>query len=146
MATPFRILVVDDNLTLRVLLTQALEEAGFDAIAADSGEAALEVARFSPPDLCLVDHHMPGMTGAELVRALRGSADPRLRTVPVIGLTGYDEGAVELARAGADVTLRKPCGEELLLAQVARLVGATPRGGRPLLATFSDPRLAPLGA
>jgi CheY-like chemotaxis protein len=113
-------MVVDDNLTLRVLLSQALEEAGYVAIAADSAEAALDVARFDPPDLWVVDHHMPGMNGADLIRELRRSADERLRGVPAIGLTAYEDGARDLVAAGAVCALTKPCGEGPLLEQVAR--------------------------
>ena len=116
---PKRILVVDDNLPLRVLLSHTLEEAGYVAIGAESGEAALEVAGFDPPDLCLVDHHMPGMDGAALIRALRGSPDARLRTIPAIGLTGYQPAARDLLEAGALAALQKPCGERALLATVA---------------------------
>jgi CheY-like chemotaxis protein len=119
MASPKRILVVDDNLTLRVLLSQALEAAGYVAIAAESGEAALEVLRFDPPDLCVVDHHMPGMDGSELILAMRRSDDERVRSIPAIGLTGYDEAAQSLVDAGAFVALRKPCGEGPLLEHVA---------------------------
>ena len=115
MARQPRILVVDDNLTLRVLLAQTLEEAGYVAIAADSAEAALEVARFDPPDLWLVDHHMPGMNGAQLIRELRRSADARLRTAPAIGLTGYPEAAQDLLAAGALCALAKPCGERSIV-------------------------------
>jgi CheY-like chemotaxis protein len=123
MARPKRILVVDDNLTLRVLLSQALEEAGYVAIAAESAEAALEVARFDPPDLWVVDHHMPGMSGAQLIRELRRSADERLRDAPAIGLTGYEGAAQELVAAGALCALSKPCGERTLLEQVGRALG-----------------------
>ena len=48
MATPARILVVDDNETLRTLVAQVLEAEGYVVMAAESGEAALEVARFAP--------------------------------------------------------------------------------------------------
>jgi len=122
MARPKRILVVDDNLTLRVLLSHALEEAGYVAIAAESAEAALAVAQFDPPDLWLVDHHMPGMDGAQLIRELRRSPDERLRAAPAIGLTGYEEAAQDLVAAGAVCALAKPCGERPLLEQVARVL------------------------
>jgi CheY-like chemotaxis protein len=117
---PLRILVVDDNEVLRALLSQALEYAGYDVIAAESGAAALEVAAGDPPDLCLVDHFMPGMTGAELIRALRTSSDPRLQAVPAIGFSGRDEAEEELRRAGALAILRKPLGEAPLVEAVRR--------------------------
>jgi len=120
MAQPKRILVVDDNRPLRVMLAQVLESAGYVAIGAESGEAALEVARFDPPDLCLVDQNMPGMTGAELIRALRSSSDERLRRIPAIGLTGLERFAKDLVAAGALFALRKPIDEGPWLERVER--------------------------
>lgn len=134
MTGPGRILVVDDNLTLRVLLTQALEAAGYVAIAAESAEAALDVARFDPPDLWVVDHHMPGMDGAQLIRALRRSPDERLRTAPAIGLTGYEEAANDLVAAGAICALAKPCGERVLLDRIALALAPPGAAHRPHLA------------
>jgi len=120
MAQPKRILVVDDNRPLRVMLAQVLEAAGYVALVAESGEAALEVARFDPPDLCLVDQNMPGMTGAELIRALRSSSDERLRRIPAIGLTGLERFAKDLVAAGALFALRKPIDEGPWLERVER--------------------------
>jgi CheY-like chemotaxis protein len=122
MARPTRILVVDDNQTLRVLLSHALEAGGYEAMGADCAESALEVLGFDPPDLCVVDHQMPGMGGAALVRWLRSASDARLRAMPVIGLTGFDEALRDLLEAGADEALKKPCGEAKLLERVARLL------------------------
>ena len=124
MATPARILVVDDNETLRTLVAQVLEAEGYVAIAAESGEAALEVARFAPPDLFLVDHVMPGMTGAELIRALRTSVDERLRNIPAIGLSAYDGARHELIAAGAVAAIGKPVAYGVLLEQVRRALEA----------------------
>jgi CheY-like chemotaxis protein len=125
MATRARkILIVDDNGVLRALLAQALEAAGYVAIAADSGESALEVARFEPPDLCVVDQVMPGMSGADLVRALRASEDEQLRRMPVIGLSGVSGADRLLLEAGADAALPKPFREGPLLELVEKtLVG-----------------------
>ena len=121
MATRARkVLIVDDNGVLRALLAQALEAAGYVAIAADSGESALEVVRFDPPDLCVVDHVMPGMSGADLVRALRASDDEQLRRMPVIGLSGASGAERILLEAGADAALPKPFREGPLLELVER--------------------------
>lgn len=122
---PARVLVVDDNETLRTLVAQALESEGYVAIAAESGEAALEVACFEPPDLCLVDQVMPGMTGAQLIRALRASADERLRSVPAIGLSAYDGARHELVAAGALLALRKPVSYGALLDAVRSALGGS---------------------
>jgi CheY-like chemotaxis protein len=107
------------------MLAQVLESAGYVALVAESGEAALEVARFDPPDLCLVDQNMPGMTGAELIRAMRTSSDERLRRIPAIGLTGLERSARDLVAAGALFALRKPLDEGPWLERVAQALAGT---------------------
>jgi len=123
-----RILVVDDNDTLRTLIAQALESEGYVAISASSGEEALEVARFSPPDLCLVDHVMPGMNGSELIRALRSCDDERLRSVPAIGLSAYEAARHELIAAGAVGAVGKPVTYGTLLELVRSTLGENGAG------------------
>ncbi|HSM92522.1 MAG TPA: response regulator [Anaeromyxobacteraceae bacterium] len=111
-----RVLLVEDNATLRALLSLALETHGYVPLTAETCEAALELAAVDPPDAWVVDHTMPGMSGAELVRRLRSSSDARLRDAPVLGVSGRDENACELRRAGAWQTLQKPVDERRLLA------------------------------
>lgn len=119
-ARPLRILVVDDNDVLRALLGQALESGGYEVIAAESVAAALQVVH-PLPDLCIVDYAMPGPNGAELVAALRAMAGTG--RVPVIGLSGIEEGVRALAAAGAEIALRKPVAERVLLETVAQVLG-----------------------
>jgi DNA-binding response OmpR family regulator len=111
-----RVLVVEDNATLRGLVSLALESNGCTPIVAESCEMALELAAVDPPDAWIVDQTMPGMTGAELVRRLRSSADARLRDAPVLGISGRDDSAFELRRAGAQHTVRKPLDDRTLRA------------------------------
>ncbi len=129
MGRALRILVVDDNDTLRTLIAQALESEGYVAIGAGSGEEAIEVARFSPPDLCLVDQIMPGMSGAELIRALRASVDERLRAIPAIGLSAYEGARHELVAAGAVSAIGKPVAYGDLLDRVRATLGEAIAGG-----------------
>jgi DNA-binding response OmpR family regulator len=115
-APPRRVLVVEDNATLRALLSLALESNGYVPIAVESSEAAMELALADPPDAWIVDQTLPGMTGADLVRRLRASGDARLRDAPVLGVSGRIEGASALRLAGAGQTLQKPLDERMLLA------------------------------
>jgi CheY-like chemotaxis protein len=108
MQTPVRILVVDDAEPVRKILVQTLRAMGFEALQADSGPAALLQVLASPPDVAIVDQWMPDMTGAELVRLMRGSLDPRVRAVAVIGLSGRPGSERELLAAGALTFLPKP--------------------------------------
>ena len=128
MNRPARILVVDDNQSLRLMVAQVLEERGHVTVAVESGEAAMVAATHEPPDLCVVDFFMPGMSGAQLIRELRASPDVRLRQVPAIGLTAYKSGERELLAAGAAVVLRKPWNEAALIEAVERLL--VPSGSR----------------
>ena len=81
-------------------------------------------------DLVLVDDAMPGMRGAELVRALRGSPDLRLASVPIVGMSGRPGARVELFAAGVDGFIPKPVEEDALLSAIAA-VRALRRGGGP---------------
>jgi two-component system phosphate regulon response regulator PhoB len=123
---PRRILVVEDNATLRGIVSLTLEANGYAPVVAESCEVALELAAVDPPDGWIVDQTMPGMSGAELVRRLRASPDARLRDAPILGVSGRDESAFELRRAGAGQTARKPLDERRLLAWLS---SASPRTG-----------------
>jgi CheY-like chemotaxis protein len=127
---PFRILVVDDNHLIRGLLGMILEGAGYVPVHAESGEVALELARADPPDLCFVDEAMPGMTGSELITALRRAPERRLAMVPVIGISGRAEAAQELLAAGANAFVPKPIEEGAVLSAVDRVL-RPPVAGSP---------------
>ncbi len=126
-----RVLVVDDNDLVRHLVRLIVESGGHVAIEAESGEIALQAAREDPPDVCVVDEVMPGMSGSELIRALRASADLRLRTVPVIGISGREGADRELLAAGASTFVAKPVEEQALLAALARVASPARDGGTP---------------
>ena len=113
-----RVLVVDDEETVRHLFVRVLERAGFDATEALDGKDALELIGQTLPDVVLLDCTMPRLTGLEVVEALRG--DPRTATLPVILVTGQgeiDDRVAGLA-AGADDFVTKPVHPEELVARV----------------------------
>ncbi|MEX1177165.1 MAG: response regulator [Nitriliruptor sp.] len=103
-----RVLVVDDDDTIRQLLGINLLAEGIDVDSVADAEAARDAAWADPPDLILLDVMMPGMDGLDLLRLLRG--DPRTAHIPVILLTACSTDAEVWAgwAAGADYYLTKP--------------------------------------
>ncbi len=112
------VLVVDDSPDALRLLTDAIESTGASVLVALSGEDALSIAERLTPDIVLMDAVMPGMGGFEATRRLK--ADPALRHVPVIVMTGLTETAhvVEGLKAGAVDYLAKPVAPDELLARI----------------------------
>ena len=130
-----RILVVDDDPALRVLLQTTLAADEYAVEDAASAEEAAEIARFWRPTLVVLDVGLPGMSGLAFCRELKRNA--AFGSPSVILLTGADARADEVRRAGADALLRKPFSPLELVSLVDRL----PEGDRLL---ESEP--APAGA
>ena len=109
-ATPYTILVADDDPTMVKLLTLALEPDGFRVVTANDGASALEVARRERPALILLDWQMPGADGIAVTRALRGDHNATLRNVPVVLITAQsgDENTSAGFAAGVTDYLTKP--------------------------------------
>jgi len=110
------ILVVDDDAPIITLMRSLLREFGYEARTATSGAAAIEAARNEAPDLVLLDKNMPGMSGEDVIRALRG--DIGLEQVPILLLTGDPVAPQEIAELGANGTVQKPFDLQDLLAQI----------------------------
>jgi len=112
-----RILVVDDDANIRELAALHLRAAGYSVRLAEDGIAAGYAVLESPPDLIVCDNHMSGMTGLELVAALR--ADTTIPRMPVLFLSSIDDGA-DCAHLGVVETLVKPLRADVLLAAVSK--------------------------
>lgn len=108
------IVVVDDNTLTRLLAKDALVGSGFEVVAFASAREALASITRDPPAGCVLDHEMPGLSGGDLVRELRRSEDPRLRTLPIVGVTARFE--KEFLEAGVDRCVRKPFSQRGLAA------------------------------
>lgn len=105
---PIRVVQVDDNHANRALVETVLGSSGATVISAPDGTAGIETIRRERPDIVLLDLHMPGMDGFEVLRRLR--ADPHTTDIPVIVTTGDARPSV-LARAsevGAAAHLTRP--------------------------------------
>jgi CheY-like chemotaxis protein len=117
-----RLLLIDDDDDFREILCDALAFGGYEITCAASGHAALEwLARHGAPDLILLDLMMPRMSGSEVKSRL--DADPALRGVPVVLLSG-DTHLAELGRAmGAAAWISKPTTLEKLTAVIEHHIG-----------------------
>jgi two-component system chemotaxis response regulator CheY len=123
-----RILVVDDDESIRELLRLHLTSAGYEVeVAADAIVAGYRVLK-SPPDLIITDVTMPHMDGFEFVAALK--ADTTLPRIPVIFLTSVEDGDARGRELGAVGYITKPVRSDRLLSLVAQHVpgGAIPIG------------------
>ena len=133
-----RILVIDDDQSLRDVVGFILQEAGHEVRCAESGEEGIALFDEDRPDLVLTDMKMPGLDGFDVLRHVMAEANDA--TVPVIVLTAYGtvEQAVEAMKAGAFTYILKPFNrDELRLttdqALAAGFLARENRGLRTLL-------------
>jgi CheY-like chemotaxis protein len=114
------ILVVDDDAPILLLMRTLLREFGFEPVTAASGEEAIEAARRDSPALVLVDRNMPGMSGDDVVRALR--AEPGNGRLPILIVSGEPLSAADLRDLDADGAVLKPFDVKVLVDQIRRHV------------------------
>ncbi|MDE2620914.1 MAG: EAL domain-containing response regulator [Sphingomonadales bacterium] len=117
--TPFRILCVEDEPDILHDIVDELRDHGFLVEGALDGETALALIRSTEPDLVVCDMQLPGMSGLELLQALRGG-EAGGTAIPFVFLTAFGDRAtmIDGRRAGADDYLVKPIDYDLLIAAV----------------------------
>jgi two-component system alkaline phosphatase synthesis response regulator PhoP len=138
-----RLLLVEDDATLRHALSFSLTREGYEVVTAADGEAALEQGRNEALDLILLDVMLPGMSGVEALRVLRRDGV----TTPVIILSakGDEIDRVVGLKVGADDYVAKPFSRPELLARIEAVLrrkrreGAEPEEHRNL--SFGDVRI-----
>lgn len=116
-----RILIVDDEPSIRQLVATLLTLEGFDVTTASDGRAALKRVQADAPDVVISDVRMPHMTGYELLTAIR--TNPALDAVRFILLTSSTGDDPAAQSAMADACLTKPFTRDLLL-DTLRTLGA----------------------
>jgi two-component system OmpR family response regulator len=134
-----RVLVVDDDDSIRDLATTALSFVGFEVQDAATGFDALAAATSFRPDLIVLDVMMPGLDGYEVCRRLRADGD----TTPVVFLTARDTptDVLEGFATGADDYLAKPFNLQVLIARVDAVLRRS-GGGAPGVGGTGGARLA----
>lgn len=126
-----RVLIVEDEQTLRETIVQQLQQHGFNVDAAADGEEGLYCGREYALDLAIIDLGLPKLPGLELIQKLRAEA----KTFPILILTARDrwQDKVEGLQAGADDYVAKPFHFEELLARVQALLRRSGGWAQPVL-------------
>ena len=109
-----KILFVDDEPYVVLLMKRRIEHNGYEVITAANGREGIEKARKEKPDLIIIDHTMPEMTGMEMCKQLK--SDPVTQKINVIVYTASTEKGIEenFIHAGAVGIIYKPLVVELL--------------------------------
>lgn len=118
-----QILIADDEVSLRFLLSETLGEEGYEIIEAEDGRQAVEQLQARPFDLVILDYMMPELTGVEVCQWLRGSENPN-RNSPVILLTAkaQEKDRERAQEVGVSTYMIKPFSPIQLLDVVDELI------------------------
>jgi two-component system phosphate regulon response regulator PhoB len=116
------LLVVDDEEDIQELLTLNLHREGYDVIATETGEGAIELAQARHPSLIILDLMLPGISGLDVCKILKSRNTTR--NIPVIMLTAKSEESDIVAglELGADDYMTKPFSSKVLVARIRRLL------------------------
>jgi DNA-binding NtrC family response regulator len=111
-----RILIVDDDETIRKAITTVLKEKGYDVDTAECGQAAINKSKIEIYDLALIDIRLPDMDGVQLLTAMKETDSTMVKII----ITGYPslQNAVEAVNKGADGYIVKPVKMDELLTMI----------------------------
>jgi DNA-binding NtrC family response regulator len=117
------VLIVDDDVPWSETAAEALREVGFEVHLAHNGDQGAALLEREPPSVVILDVHLPGLSGLELLHQFR----QRDRFTPVIMVSGDDQAAIQdrAMSEGASAFLRKPVSLSLLLRAVERQMKAS---------------------
>lgn len=120
-----RVLVCDDEPQILRALKVILRDAGYEAVPADSGEEALDLAAIRPPAAAIVDLMLPDIDGVEVTKRLREWSE---MPIIVLSAVGEEEAKVRALAAGADDYVTKPFGPSELIARLQAALRRAPGG------------------
>lgn len=123
-----KVLIAEDNPDSQDLLRTILESEGFIVTAAGDGEKAIDILREIRPDVLVTDLMLPSVSGGDLIRHVRSTAE--LAHIPIVVISAYSDSYESDALAvGANVVLKKPLDSDILVNAINELKAA--RGGTP---------------
>jgi CheY-like chemotaxis protein len=114
------ILIAEDNQDSQSLLQTILESEGFIVTTASDGEKAIDILQEIKPDILITDLMLPSVSGGDLIRHVRHTAE--LSRIPIVVISAYgDHYEADALAAGADVVFKKPLDSNALVDAVKRL-------------------------
>lgn len=130
-----RVLIADDDPQIVRALRITLGARGYDVTTASDGQSALDAAARTHPELVILDLGMPGLSGIEVIEAIRGWT-----SVPILVVSGRTESwdKVEALDAGADDYVTKPFAADELLARIRALSRRQPSAADEPVVTFGE--------
>jgi two-component system response regulator MprA len=120
MSGSVRILVIDDDESIRDFVHTALADAGYDVVEAADGATALDLVGTSQPDVILLDMLMPRMDGWEFARLYHETPGPH---APIVVVTAARDAAARASQINATTSLAKPFRLDALFACIAQVTG-----------------------
>jgi CheY-like chemotaxis protein len=115
-----KILIAEDNPDSQALLQMILENEGFIVTTASDGEKAIDILREIKPDILVTDLLLPTVSGGDLIRHVRSTAE--LAQMPIVVISAYsDSYESDALAAGANVVLKKPLDSDLLVSALKEL-------------------------
>jgi len=118
-----KVLIAEDNPDSQGLLRMILESEGFIVTAASDGEKAIDILREIKPDILVTDLLLPTVSGGDLIRHVRRTAE--LAQIPIVVISAYgDDYAADALAVGANVVLKKPLDSDLLVDTLKQLKAA----------------------
>ena len=114
-----RVLIIDDEVLFRTILSKLVSVAGYNYHIADSGEKGYELVLKNHYDCIFVDYQMYELNGIEFVKLIRSNPDPTIAEVPIVLLTGWVEKEIVDAAYKAGISLFR---QKLELKQTAECI------------------------
>jgi len=120
------VMIIEDDVLHMKLFKDILENLGFSTLRVRDGNAALEIARITHPDLIIMDMRLPFTSSFDIVKQLKN--DERLKDIPVVAVTSLDDNMKkeEYLRHGFDDFLSKPIAVPNSIKTVADMFGPAP--------------------
>ncbi len=113
---PLKVLVIDDEETLRTIVAQSFRDRGYTVLTADNGTEGLDLAKKEHPEIIILDLLMPGMLGFEVCKRIREDAALTHSVVLITSAKSYKPDIDKALELGADAFVVKPADTDELIA------------------------------